>query len=223
MKLFIIIPTYNEERRIGNTLEEYVRFLKTKSYDFEIITVLNNCKDNTLDIVEQKKKKLGFIRILNFTKGGKGFAIIEGFKEAIKYSQEKDLIGFVDADLATPPKSFHDLVFDIQKYDGSIACRHCHNSVVKTSFQRKITSIGFSYATRSILLIPYKDTQCGAKIFSKKTIEEILKNPPTAQWAFDAEILYSLYNKGFKIKQVPTIWNDIAGGSVNLIKTPIQM
>ncbi len=223
MKLYIIIPAYNEEKRIGKTLDEFTSYYKSKGVDFQIIVVLNNCKDNTLSVVEEKKKKFGFINILNFEKGGKGFAIKEGFKEALKIAKTDDYIGFVDADLATSPKSFSDLIFDRKRYDGAIACRHCKNSIVKTSFKRKITSIGFSFATRSILLIPYNDTQCGAKIFSRRAVEEIMKNPPTAQWAFDAEILYNLYKKRFKIRQVPTVWNDIEGGSVNLIKTPIQM
>ncbi|PIN89531.1 hypothetical protein COU57_06055 [Candidatus Pacearchaeota archaeon CG10_big_fil_rev_8_21_14_0_10_32_14] len=223
MKLYIIIPAYNEEKRIGKTLEEFITFFKKSNNNFEIITVLNNCKDNTLGVVENKKKVLGHIKILNFSRGGKGFAIKEGFKEAFKFSKDGDLIGFVDADMATSPKSFSDLIFDHKNYDGAIACRHCKNSKSNTSKKRKITSLGFNFITRGILIIPYKDTQCGAKLFTKHAVDEILRNPPIAQWAFDAEILYNLYRKGYRIKQVPTVWEDKTGGSVNLLKTPIQM
>ena len=94
-KLSVVIPAYNEEKRIHRTLDSYAKFFSKKVKDFEIIVVLNNCNDNTLKIVKNFKNKK--IKYLNFKEAiGKGGAILEGFKVA-----KGDLIGFVDADMAT--------------------------------------------------------------------------------------------------------------------------
>ena len=94
MKISIIIPAHNEEKRISKTLEEYLKFFeklkKEKILDFEILIVLNACTDSSLDIVKKYEKLHKEIRYLNFKKGGKGFAITEGFKDALK--RENDLI-----------------------------------------------------------------------------------------------------------------------------------
>src|SRR3989344_8183585 len=109
MKISIIIPAYNEEKRIGRTLEEYLKFFSIKKKqekirNFEILVVINNTKDRTEEIVKEKQKKCMELRYLNFKQGGKGFAITEGFKDALK--RDNKLIGFVDADMSTSPEEY---------------------------------------------------------------------------------------------------------------------
>src|SRR3989338_9940965 len=110
MKVSIIIPAYNEEKRIGNTLKEYSRFFenlrKEKKLNYEILVVINNTKDNTELIVKKYQKKNKNIKYINLPKGGKGYATAEGFKNAL--SQKNDLLCFVDADMATSPEAFYD-------------------------------------------------------------------------------------------------------------------
>ncbi|MEK6827619.1 MAG: glycosyltransferase, partial [Nanoarchaeota archaeon] len=96
----IVIPAYNEEKRIGKILENYGAFFEKKKKgreisDFEILIVINNTKDNTEEVVKKFAKKYSEIRFIRFEKGGKGFAITEGFKDALKNEKNK-LIGFVD-------------------------------------------------------------------------------------------------------------------------------
>ena len=87
MKISIIIPAYNEEKRIGNTLQVYSAYFesirKLKSLDYEILVSINNTTDKTLEIVKKFQKKDKRIIYLNLPKGGKGYAIIEGFKDAL--------------------------------------------------------------------------------------------------------------------------------------------
>lgn len=227
-KVSIIIPAYNEENRIGNTLEEYSKYFERikksrEINDFELLIVLNACKDNTLKVVNDKKRKFPEIRFLCFENGGKGFAIIEGFKDALK--RNNDLIGFVDADMATPPKAFHDLVINIKKFDGIIASRWLKGSKIKTkqTILRIITSRGFNFLVKSILLLPYSDTQCGAKLFKRKAIESIVHEIGNTKWAFDIDLIFRIKNKGFKIKEIATIWDDKKGSKIDLIRVPFQM
>ena len=165
MKVSIIIPAYNEEKRIGKTLKAYSEFFRKKQKEnkiksFEIIVVLNACRDNTLGVVKNYQKKYKEIKYLNFKEAGKGFAVIEGFKDALK--RKNDLIGFVDADMATKPEVYYDLIENIRNSDGIIAARWRKDSIIKEkkSIIRKVYSWGFNFLVRSLLFLPYSDTQC---------------------------------------------------------------
>ena len=225
-KLAIIIPAYNEEKRIGKTLERYCKFfnrLKLESnLEYEIIVVLNACKDKTLEVVKKYQREFKEITYLNFKRGGKGFAVIEGFKDALK--RENNFIGFVDADLATKPESFYDLFKKIEKNSGIIASRWNKKSVVieKKSFIRKIYSWGFNFLVRSILLLNYSDTQCGAKLFKREAVEKVVNDLGITDWAFDIDLLYKMKRKNLKVIEIPTMWEDKAGSKVNLI-APLKM
>jgi glycosyltransferase involved in cell wall biosynthesis len=225
MKISLVIPAYNEERRISKTLEGYYDFFKNLKkqgvLDFEIIVVINNTTDRTENIVKEYSKKYKEIKYLNFKQGGKGFAIIEGFKEAL--NAKSDLIGFTDADMATGPEAFYWLIRDINSYDGAIASRSVKSSSVKMSLKRRITHKGFNFLTRSILFLPYRDTQCGSKIFTREAITSVINELGVTKWAFDIDLLFKLKKRGYKIKESPTTWEDKSGSKLNLIKVPFQM
>lgn len=209
-KVSIVIPAYNEEKRIGKTLEYYGNFFKQlkkeKKLDFEILVVINNTSDKTEEIVKEQSKKIPEIIYLNLKQGGKGFAIIKGFQNAL--TRNNDLMGFVDADMATSPEAFYDLVKNIGKYEGIIGSRALKDSKAHFSLKRKITHKGFNFVVRSLFLFNYKDTQCGAKLFRRGVIEEIVEELKLTEWAFDVNLLYLCKIHNFKIKEFPTIWED---------------
>ncbi|MBS3091787.1 glycosyltransferase [Candidatus Pacearchaeota archaeon] len=228
--LSIIIPAHNEEKRIGPTLEVYGKFFsdieKKQGLRHEIIIVLNACKDNTIDIVKEYSRKYKKISYIEFVQGGKGFAVTEGFKHSLRINNEaSNLIGFVDADMATSPSDFYQLAGNIGNYDGIIASRWMKKSVIDTpqTFLRKLTSRGFNFITRVLFFMPYKDTQCGAKIFKRNVIEIITPKINITQWAFDINLLYLCKRNNFRIKEHPTVWNDKSGSKINLVQTPMKM
>ncbi len=221
-KVCIVIPAYNEEKRIGKTLEVYSAYFeslrKDKKLDYEMLVVMNNTTDKTEEIVKNYKKKNSRILYLNLKPQGKGLATIEGFKGALK--RNNDLIGFVDADMATSPEEYWKLIKNIGNYDGIIASRGLKDSEVKTTFYRKLTNRGFNIVVRLLLHVKFKDTQCGAKLFKREAIKELVTNKIMPQWAFDVDLLHKLGNK--KIKEIPTKWEDKAGSTISFI-TPIKM
>lgn len=223
----IVIPAHNEEKRIGPTLEAYGQYFhekaKEKKLDWEIIVVINNTQDRTPEIVKKYSKKYKGIRVIEFVQGGKGFAIIEGFKEALK-NKKAELIGFVDADMATSPEAFYDLIKNINDYDGIIASRWKKGSKVveKKSIIRKLYSEVFNFLVRSILLLNYKDTQCGAKLFKREALEEIISELGLTKWAFDIDLLYKMKRHKFKVSETTTYWEDKAGSHITF-RAPIQM
>jgi glycosyltransferase involved in cell wall biosynthesis len=227
IKTAIVMPAYNEEKRIGRTLEEFGKFFskrkKEKDVDYRIIIVINDTADRTEEIVKKYSKKHREIKYLNFKQGGKGFAVIEGFKEALKSNY--DLIGFVDADLSTSPEAFYDLIKNIKDYDGIIASRYVKGAVVKTkqSLSRIVVSRLGNFLIRSFFFLPYRDTQCGAKLFKRKVIERVLPKLRLTQWAFDINLIYAARREGFKVKEHPTVWKDAEASHLNLKTTGIQV
>lgn len=211
MKTAIVIPAHNEENRIGKTLESYLNYFRQE--DVTLIIVLNACKDNTkLEVSKVKSKK---IKILEFERGGKGFAVIEGFKYCLK--NDFEAIGFVDADLATTPEEYEKLREMLRECDGVIANRYDANSVIrpKNSLRRLIAKRLFNFVVRSILLLPYRDTQCGAKIFKREVVENIIPEFSMSHWGFDVEMLYLAHKKGFIVREIPTVWINREGSKIN--------
>jgi len=169
--LSIIIPAYNEEERIPKTLNSYLDYLKGK-INFEILVIINGCTDNTLGVVKkiaQKNKEVKYVDIGKVA--SKGIAVTEGFKLA-----DSELIGFVDADLATPPNAFYDLVQNIENYDAVIASRWMKNSKINKSqpLTRIIAGRSFNILVNLLFNLKLKDTQCGAKLFKKTALKDIL-------------------------------------------------
>ena len=227
-KITIIIPAYNEEKRIAETLEEYGKFFtnlkKNKMFDSEILIVINNTNDRTEEIVRKYQKKYHIIKYLNFKKGGKGFAITEGFKQALK-DKKNSLIGFVDADMATKPNAFYDLIINIANYDGIIASRYIPDSKVypKQNFNRILVSRVFNFLIRCLFLMNYVDTQCGAKIFRREALEKVISSLGITRWAYDVDLLYQMKRNNFQIKEFPTVWSDKAYSKINLKKSGTGM
>lgn len=222
MKISITIPAYNEEGRIERTMRAYHQFFSEKqqldSLAFELIVVLNGCRDNTLSVVERVANDLkSNIIIVNLLAAGKGLAIKAGFADAL--NRENDLIGFVDADMATEPAAFYDLINNISNVDGVIASRYmpgAHITPERPAYKRWGSRIIYEPYVWLLFGLSYYDYQCGAKLFKRVVIERIAPQLTVAQWAFDVELLYLCKKNGFTIKEIPTVWHDQADSKLTL-------
>ncbi|HVY01960.1 MAG TPA: glycosyltransferase [Candidatus Nanoarchaeia archaeon] len=215
-KISIIVPAHNEEKRIGNMLDLYLNFFKKlKTVDFEIIVVLNACKDKTKQEVMKRKTKE--LRVLDFEKGGKGFAVVQGFKDALL--RDSDVMGFVDADASTKPEEFYKLVKNMKDNDGAIASRYIPGAKMDPAptLQRMIVSRIYNLVIRALFIMPYRDTQCGAKVFKRKLVSEIVNQIGMTKWAFDVEILFKSRKAGFIVIEVPTFWSDKDYSKINAL------
>jgi glycosyltransferase involved in cell wall biosynthesis len=221
--LLILIPAYNEERRIEPVLREYAEFFG-KNYDgkFEIVVVLNGCTDDTFGVVQKVAAGFPAIRVLLFQEPiGKGGALIEG----LKLFANADLIGYVDADGATPPRAFLDLVKKTGEADCVIGSRWLPGAVIHQSQQshRQFASRVFHFIVQVLFWMNIRDTQCGAKVMKTAAVEKIHDNLTIADMAFDINLLYALKHAGFKILEVPTEWTDKAGSKVALGRSSLTM
>jgi glycosyltransferase involved in cell wall biosynthesis len=228
----IVIPAHNEEKRIRKTLENYGKFFSEKKKekeikDFEILIVINNTKDRTEEIAKEFSKKYSEIRYLNFKQGGKGFAITEGFKDALKRNNK--IIGFIDADMSTLPEAFYELIQTLKRnrgVGGVIANRWNKRSKVfpRQNVFRRFISRCYNLIVRALFLFPYTDTQCGAKVFRREILEGNMDKMISSQWNFDVALLFCLKKEAdAKIIDIPTIWEDRQASKVNLKRTPMLM
>ena len=215
-KICIVIPAYNEATRIENTLETYGHYFKFKPEKTTFLVVANNCQDNTVGVAKAVAKKYKNIQVIDLKPGGKGFAIKQGFLWALR--KNFDLIGFVDADMATLPQYYYDLIQAMQGHDGAIASRYIKGAVVypKRPWGRKVGGKFYNWMLRMMSGLSFKDTQCGAKIFTKDTISKVVNDMHETGWAFDLELLYLCKLIGKDIVEVPTTWSDQPGSHLTI-------
>lgn len=219
MKISIIIPAYNEEQRIEKTMRAYHTFFSEKNISFELIVVLNGCKDNTIGVVGRVRNDLTAtnIIIIDLPQAGKGLAIKAGFADAL--TRDNDLIGFVDADMSTAPDAFYDLITNIGDNDGIIASRYMPGAQIsppRPAWKRYGSRIVYEPLIWLLFGLSYYDFQCGAKLFKRAVLEKINSQLTVKQWAFDAELLYLCKKAGYTVKEIPTVWEDREGSKLTL-------
>jgi glycosyltransferase involved in cell wall biosynthesis len=185
----VVIPCYNEEDRLLS--DEFITFINTNS-GYHLCFVNDGSKDNTLKVLHDLQKgREDYITVYDCEQnGGKAEAVRLGMLHMASKT-DLDYIGFLDADLSTDLKDFDDLVTTIENskfkiVSGSRISR-MGADITKES-ARKLISMSINYIIRKILGMEFKDTQCGAKIFSKDVIHLAFDKKFVTQWIFDVEI-----------------------------------
>jgi glycosyltransferase involved in cell wall biosynthesis len=219
----LLIPAYNEEDRIEPVLRAYAQYFREHYQgDFQICVVLNGCTDNTAGVLRGVAADFQEVSWLDFPAPiGKGGALIEG----LKLAPLADLIGYVDADGATGPKAFHDLVMLHEKADCVIGSRWIEGAILHQSQtgKRQFASRVFHGIVEALFWMHIRDTQCGAKVMRRAAVEKIHSALRTADMAFDINLLYALKRAGCRILEVPTEWTDKMGSKVVLGRTSLTM
>jgi glycosyltransferase involved in cell wall biosynthesis len=221
--LLILIPAYNEEARIEPVLRDYAQFFqKNYSGKFRLFVVLNGCTDDTLGVVRRVTAEFPEVRALEFRSAiGKGGALIEG----LRLASLGDLIGYTDADGATPPHAFLELVKKIGDADCVIGSRWLPGAVIhqSQSNKRQFASRVFHFIVQLLFWLNIRDTQCGAKAMKREVVEKIHPFLQIADMAFDINLLVAIKRAGFKILEVPTEWTDQIGSKVTLARSSLTM
>jgi glycosyltransferase involved in cell wall biosynthesis len=223
--LLILIPAYNEERRIEPVLRDYAAFFqKNYSGKFQIVVVLNGCTDNTLGVVQKVAAEFPMVRADEFKQPiGKGGALIEG----LKLASQGDLVGYVDADGATPPRAFLELARHMENADCVVGSRWLPDSVIHQAQtgNRQFASRVFHFIVQVLFWLNIHDTQCGAKLMRREVVEKVHPFLRIADMAFDINLLVAIKRAGFRIREVPTEWTDKAGSKVtsSLFRSSLTM
>ncbi len=209
MRLDIVIPAYNEQDRLGHTLTAYRSGIPEEDVRFFI--ALDDCTDNTSEIVRAHAAVDDRVHLLDFPKLGKGGVLMEAFRHT-----DAPLVGFVDADCATPPAELRRLVEVAETHDGAIASRYHNTSVlpIKRPAYRNALTQGGNVVIKALFHMGYRDTQCGAKVVRGDVMRSVLPYLSARDFLFDVDLLFTARRLGFDIKEVPTVWVDQVGSKV---------
>jgi dolichyl-phosphate beta-glucosyltransferase len=217
IKYSIIIPAYNEGKRIETTLKKVQDYFNNKSESFEIIIVNDWSKDNTIQIVKNFSNGIKIIE--NPKNMWKWFSIKNWIKNA-----QWELILFIDADNSTPIENLDKLEKYLDDFDIVIWSRHLKESEIlkKQPWYRRFVWRMWNKLINLLLLKWIKDTQCGFKLFKYNCANNVFPFQNINRFGFDIEILFISTIKWYKIKEVPVTWHDISWSRLNPIKDSIK-
>lgn len=225
--LSVIIPAYNEQSRIADSLYKIKDYLATKDFHSEIIVVDDGSSDLTTEVVrfidiygkEVHEQDAGHL-MENIKNVGKGFSIARGMMRA-----DGEVVLFTDADLSTPIEELDKfLPYFAQGYDVVIGSRNLEDSEVeKKPWYRNIMSGVFNTAVRLLSVKGIKDTQCGFKAYSRQAAHQVAMLQRIYGFSFDVEHLYIAHKQGFRIKELPVKWEYVEGSRVDPLRDPLRM
>lgn len=219
IKLSVVIPAFNEEKRISETLEATDDYLKKQDYPYEIIVVDNGSNDNTCALVRnyQEKSIKNLVTLcLSKSIGAKGSAVKLGI---LNYAQG-DYVMFMDADNATPISEVAKFwpYLESGQYPVVIGSRELDPSLVEVrqTFKRRVLGKMSHWLIQLVLLPGIYDTQLGFKAFTRAAAQGIFSLLTVTGWGFDMEVLTIARRRGYKIKEIPVIWREAGGTHVPL-------
>jgi dolichol-phosphate mannosyltransferase len=200
--LSVIIPAWNEQDRLARTLERYLPALESRAVPFEVIVVVDGVGDRTAEVAADYADRN--VRVLRFpTKQGKGGAVLAGLQEA-----RHEYVGYLDADGPVSPEALYGMVGALNDVDCVVASRWVRGAdgVKAEPLFNRFAGRVWNFLTRSLLLLPLRDTQCGAKFFRRSVVRPLLRTVTLTNRAFDVGILYHLRKSGHAIREVPVQW-----------------
>ncbi|MFH2138256.1 MAG: glycosyltransferase [Candidatus Omnitrophota bacterium] len=212
-KISIIMPAYNEEARIVDSLKETIKTFDDFKSNYEIIVVDDGSNDQTYEQTKKFSQDIGNGKIVvrrNRANYGKGRTLYKGFRYATG-----DYIIFLDADMDLHPGQI-DTFFDIMELTDSdivIGSKRHPNSKLFYPWERRIMSAVYFFIIKLLFGLPLNDTQTGLKLFKKQVLKEVFREFMSREFAFDLELLVTAHSLGYKIAEAPVFINSQRGYS----------
>ena len=215
--LSIVIPLYNEEQRIGASLDRILAYLARQTWQREIVLVDDGSRDGGVELARQKLQGREQFQVVTYgTNRGKGYAL----KEGILFSQGEYVL-FTDADLSTPIEELdgmwpwfeqgYDIVQGSRKMPGATVERH-------QPWLRENMGKVFTALSNLIANVNVRDVTCGFKCYRGAVARDLYRRQRIYNWSFDAEIIYIARRLGYSLKEVPVRWHDERGTKVHLLR-----
>jgi len=218
----VVIPAYNEEDRLPQTLLSVVEYCDARSENFEILVVDDGSTDGTVQVVQRMEKLSPMVKLLTYEENrGKGYAVRHGVLAA-----KGKRVLYSDADGATPIEELERLE-EILKKDCHIAigsrALYSKETSTKTVWYRKFIGRAFNGLVNFLILPGIADTQCGFKLFYRKAAQDLFSLQSSEGFSFDVELLFLARREGYTIAEVPINWTNIPGSKVDLVRDSARM
>lgn len=221
IKLSVIVPCFNEEKRFIEGAAHYINYLSKINYSWELILVNDGSNDNTLKLMSGLAQKHKNIKVVSYKENrGKGYAIVQGVKKALgKYILFSDLDHAVSIDTIEDFYKYFEsgakLVIGSRRVKGAKFLKRQH--ILRESLGR-----GFTFLVRLFVDWKIKDATCGFKAFENKVAKRLFSKISIYGWAFDAEILYLCKKYNINHIQAPVSWSDVKGSKVSLFRDVVR-
>lgn len=212
----VVIPVYNEEEQLRDSILKLRNFLKDNmQIPWRIVIADNGSTDGTLKVAQQLSQEFPEVKAIHIEQKGRGRALRRVWQES-----QSDILTYMDVDLSTDLSAFPQLAVSIvDGNDIAIGSRLSREAVVKRSLKREITSRVYNILIKVIHQTRFSDAQCGFKAISREAAQELLPLTKDNEWFFDTELLILAEKKGYRIKEIPVRWIEDPGSTVKVLKT----
>jgi dolichyl-phosphate beta-glucosyltransferase len=214
--LSLVVPAFNEEKIIKESIESILKFLSKKNYSWEVILVDDGSTDKTVRITKTYKR----VRVLSLKENmGKGAALRAGVLVA-----RGEYIVFTDADLSVPIHFLDELMGELKDSQVVVGSRRVEGAIIKTHqpFLREMMGRVFTKLTQILIGSSIADFTCGFKGFQAEAGKKLFSLSRINRWAYDSEIIFLAQKLGYKIAQVPVIWENRIDTRVKMGKAAIE-
>ena len=218
--LSIVIPAYNEEGRIAQTLETVVRYVNAQGYTWEVVVADDGSRDGTAELVEAAAREDPRVRLVSLPHAGKGSAVRSGMLQA------RGRYRFLaDADLSMPIEHLERfLPPQLDEYEIAIGSREAAGARrFHEPARRHLMGRIFNGMVRLLAVGGFSDTQCGFKCFEATAAESLFSRQRAEGFGFDVEVLFLGQKTGMRIKEVPIDWYYREGSKVSPVRDSLLM
>jgi len=218
--LSVIVPAYNEERRLLHSLRRIVGYLGKQEYTSEVIVVDDGSEDGTARVVEEMMAELPILSLIRTEHRGKGHAVKRGM-----LAGRGEYLFICDADLSMPIEELYKFLPPVlEGYDVAIGSREIPGArrYDEPSYRHFMGRV-FNWMVRLFAVPGFEDTQCGFKCFKREAARDVFSYQTMDGWGFDVEVLFIAQKRGYKIVEVPIDWYYSANSRVHPIRDSIGM